>query len=68
MTNTAGFRDKFVKEIPVFLKIDKLDPRVIPDLSVSADLVVESGKGDGGVVAPLESVFQDSKRASRTFL
>lgn len=63
MTNTAGFRDKFVKEVPVFLKIDKLDPRVIPDLSVSADLVVESGKGGGGVVAPLESVFQDSKES-----
>jgi len=60
MTNTAGFRDKFVKEVPVFLKLDKLDPRVIPDLSVSADVVVESGK-QTAVVAPLESVFQDAR-------
>ncbi|HYP15257.1 MAG TPA: efflux RND transporter periplasmic adaptor subunit, partial [Bryobacteraceae bacterium] len=36
---------------------DKLDPRVIPDLSVSVDVEVESE--DKAPVAPLASVHQD---------
>jgi multidrug efflux pump subunit AcrA (membrane-fusion protein) len=58
MTKTGGFRDKFLKEIPVFLKIEKMDSRVIPDLSVSADIIVESSPADR-VITPLESVFRD---------
>lgn len=58
ITKPSGFRDKFLKEIPVFLKIDKMDSRVIPDLSVSADIIVETG-AENRVIAPLESVFRD---------
>lgn len=50
-----GWRANFVRSIPVRLKFDKLDPRVIPDLSVSADLVVDSV--ENAVVVPRECVF-----------
>jgi biotin carboxyl carrier protein len=57
----GGQRGAFVKEIAVFLKLDKMDPRVIPDLSVSVDVFV--GPGVNQLVAPLESVFQDAQGA-----
>jgi HlyD family secretion protein len=51
------FRPDFVKEIPVVLRLEKMDPRVIPDLSVSCDVVLES---EGGVdLVPREAVFTD---------
>jgi hypothetical protein len=58
MTNTGGMRDTYVKEIPVFLKVDQMDPRIIPDLSVSVDVILASTPEQ--VTAPLESVFRDS--------
>ena len=57
----GGQRGAFVKEISVYLKLDKMDPRVIPDLSVSVDVFV--GAGVNNLVAPLESVFQDGQNA-----
>ena len=58
ITKPGGMRSNFVKEIPVFLKLDKMDPRVIPDLSVSVDVVV--GSQQDQVLVPLEAVFRDS--------
>ncbi|MGB9606812.1 MAG: hypothetical protein ACPL88_13135, partial [Bryobacteraceae bacterium] len=55
------FRASYVKEVPVVLKLDKVEPRVIPDLSVSADVVLE--QEDEAVVAPLAGIFQDSPDA-----
>lgn len=52
---SGGMRGDFMKEIPVYLKIEKMDARIIPDLSVSADVVLSS-EADG-VIVPLESVF-----------
>jgi len=61
MTRPGGMRGSYVKEIPVLLKIDKLDSRVIPDLSVSVDVDIASEKA--AVVAPLSSVFYDQSGA-----
>jgi len=58
MTKPGGAREKFLREVPVVLKIDKLDPRVIPDLSVSTDVLIEAA--DNLAVVPLESVFRDA--------
>ena len=33
-----------MREIPVRLKLDQIDPRVIPDLSASADVVLAVGE------------------------
>lgn len=58
MPASGGFRAAYVKEVPVVLKLEKLDPRVVPDLSVSADVVLDSE--DNAVVAPLAGIFRDS--------
>ena len=58
MTRQGGWRANYVKEIPIRLKLDQMDPRVIPDLSGSADVVLSTEKQ--AVAAPLESIFRDS--------
>ena len=57
MTRTGGMRASYVKDIPVILSIDRMDPRIIPDLSVSVDVVVEAE--EKATVAPLSAVFRD---------
>lgn len=57
MTKPAGWRGDYVKEVPVTLRLEETDPRVIPDLSVSVDIVLASETQ--GVIAPLESIFRD---------
>jgi macrolide-specific efflux system membrane fusion protein len=65
ITRTGGMRANYYKEVPVFLKIDRMDPRVIPDLSVSADVVI--AESPSTTIVPLESVFQDTP-ASKPFV
>jgi HlyD family secretion protein len=62
MTRPGGQRAAFVKDIPVILKIDRMDPRIIPDLSVSIDVLVESE--EQATLAPLAAVFRDSHDAT----
>jgi multidrug resistance efflux pump len=57
MPKSGGFRAAYVKEVPVVVKLDRLDPRVVPDLSVSVD--VAAGGEENAVIAPLEAVFRD---------
>ena len=54
---TGRFRANFLSEIPVTLRLDKLDPRVIPDLSVSVDVIL--GSESGPALAPREALYQD---------
>ena len=54
----AGRRPNFMRQIPIRLKLDKVDPQVVPDLSASADVVLESERQ--AALAPLSSIFQDS--------
>ncbi|HWB87092.1 MAG TPA: HlyD family efflux transporter periplasmic adaptor subunit [Bryobacteraceae bacterium] len=58
MSVTSTFRANYVGEIPVRLNIDRMDPRVIPDLSGSAEIVLESE--NNAVIAPRAAVFGDS--------
>jgi HlyD family secretion protein len=58
MTDAGGWRVNWVRQIPVRLKLDQMDARVIPDLSASAD--VQLAEERQVPVAPLESVFRDS--------
>lgn len=50
----GGMRQTFLKEIPVRLKLEKMDPRVIPDLSVSVDVVLD--EQPDAVIAPRAAV------------
>ena len=42
MAKTSAFRASWVGEIPIRLKIEKMDSRVIPDLTGSAEIIVKS--------------------------
>jgi multidrug resistance efflux pump len=66
IASTGGFRANYVKEIPVYLKLDQIDPRVIPDLTVSVDVVVDSS--EDSVVVPIESVFADGTGKSFVYV
>lgn len=52
------YRQEYVKEVPVLLKLEQMDPRVIPDLSASVEIVLD--KVDQAVIAPAEAVFSDA--------
>jgi multidrug efflux pump subunit AcrA (membrane-fusion protein) len=57
MAASKGWRGAWVKSIDVRLALQQSDPRVIPNFSVAADIVLE----DTGVVpmVPRESIFTD---------
>ncbi|MGA2602346.1 MAG: efflux RND transporter periplasmic adaptor subunit [Bryobacteraceae bacterium] len=60
VTKPGMFRAQFVKEVAVRLKLDAMDNRVIPDLSVSAE-IIEDADGNAPALAPIGSIFNDSK-------
>jgi HlyD family secretion protein len=57
----AGRRPNFMREIPIRLKLDKMDARAVPDLSASADVTLDSDQQ--ATLAPLASIFQDGPAA-----
>ncbi|MGH9674682.1 MAG: efflux RND transporter periplasmic adaptor subunit [Bryobacteraceae bacterium] len=58
---SSRMRGDWLKEIPVTLKLEKLDARVIPDLSVSVDVLVQTEQSVSSV--PRESLFYDAEGA-----
>ncbi len=60
---SSRYRPDWVKEMTVVLKIDQMDPRVIPDLSVSADVILDTE--DAPVLAPREAVIADAGSAGQ---
>jgi multidrug efflux pump subunit AcrA (membrane-fusion protein) len=59
---SRGWRGNYVTEVPLRLSLEAMDKRVIPNFSVSVDLVLN--KADDAVTVPLESVFE---RDGKTF-
>ncbi|MFN7919598.1 MAG: efflux RND transporter periplasmic adaptor subunit [Bryobacteraceae bacterium] len=57
VAKSSRFRPDWVKEIPVRIKLDAMDPRVIPDISVSCDIILD--EADAPAVLPREAVFTD---------
>jgi multidrug efflux pump subunit AcrA (membrane-fusion protein) len=57
MAKASTFRARFVGEIPIRIKLEKTDTRVIPDLTGSAEIVLNSERNT--MIAPLSSVFAD---------
>jgi len=57
MTNAGGWRANWVREVPIRLRLDQSDARIIPDLSGSADIELSAEKDVA--VTPLESIFRD---------
>src|SRR5271165_1324437 len=62
MARQPGARAGYLKEVPVRLKIDRKDPRVIPDLSISADVSLANDDQPAAVV-PAGSVFREGPLA-----
>jgi hypothetical protein len=56
---SGGMRANYVREIPVRLRLDQMDPRIIPDLSASVDVVLACEEQPA--VAPLAAVFTDNE-------
>src|SRR4051794_16852501 len=65
MSKTSTFRAAHVGEIPVRVKIEKTDPKVIPDLTGSAEIVMQMETTS--LVAPRTAVF-DEDGASVVFV
>ena len=57
MAKASTFRARFVGEIPIRLKLEKTDPRVIPDLTGSAEIILNVERNT--MIAPLSSVFAE---------
>ena len=51
------WRGNYVSEVPVFLKLERSDPRLIPNLTVSADVVLASEQSEE--IVPREAVFSE---------
>lgn len=62
MTKPGVWRPNYMREIPVRLKLDQIDARVIPDISASADLQLASEKQ--ATLAPLSAVFYEHTGAN----
>jgi len=58
LPKSSQFREDWVREVPVLIRLARTDPRVIPDLSVSADVLLDAEPQT--LVIPLESVFRDA--------
>ena len=65
MSKSSTFRAGYVGEIPIRVKIEKADPRLIPDLTGSAEILLNSENTT--LVAPRSAVF-DENGASYVFV
>jgi HlyD family secretion protein len=58
MSKTSTFRASYVGEIPVRIKIDNTDPRLIPDLTGSAEIELNTERNT--LVLPRAAVFDEA--------
>jgi HlyD family secretion protein len=58
MSQTSTFRAGYVGQIPVRLRLDKMDPRIIPDLTASAEVYMQSEQNT--VVLPRAALFEEN--------
>jgi multidrug resistance efflux pump len=61
LSKASTFRARYVGEIPIRLKIEKMDPRVIPDLTGSAEIVLNSERDT--MLVPLSAVFAENNES-----
>ena len=58
MSKTSVFRSGYVGAIPVRLSLDKMDGRIIPDLTGSAEIALKSAPNS--VILPRSAIFEDN--------
>ncbi len=59
VTSPSGQRPQYVRTVPLRIEMEARDERVIPNLTASADILLE--REENTVVVPLECVFRDSE-------
>ncbi|MGE5569470.1 MAG: efflux RND transporter periplasmic adaptor subunit [Rhodospirillales bacterium] len=59
LAKSTGFRGDYVAHVPVRLTLEGQDPRVIPNLSVGAEVILATEQSEG--IVPREAVFYDPK-------
>ena len=57
MAKASIFRARYVGEIPIRIKLEETDSRVIPDLTGSAEIILNAERNT--MIAPLASVFAE---------
>ena len=67
ITKAGGSRAQFKKDVLVRFRLERMDPRVIPDLSVSADVILDEEEALAAV-APIEAVQGQSGEGSKAFV
>jgi multidrug resistance efflux pump len=58
MAKTSSFRANWVSDIPIRLKLDRVESRIIPDLTASAEVIIQSERE--AVIAPRAGVFEEN--------
>jgi multidrug efflux pump subunit AcrA (membrane-fusion protein) len=58
LAQASTFRAGYVADIPVLVALDKMDPRIIPDLTASAEVYTETQ--NGAVFVPRAAVFGET--------
>ncbi len=58
MSKSSTFRAGYVGEIPVKLRLDKMDDRIIPDLTASAEIILNSDLNT--VILPRTAIFEEN--------
>jgi HlyD family secretion protein len=58
MSKTSSFRASYVGEIPVRIKIERIDPRLIPDLTGSAEIVLQTEQNT--MLLPRSAIFDEA--------
>jgi multidrug efflux pump subunit AcrA (membrane-fusion protein) len=58
MSKTSTFRAGYVGEIPVRVRLDKMDTRIIPDLTASAEVFLSTEENT--LVLPRSAVFDEN--------
>ena len=58
LAQTSTFRAGYVSEIPVQVNVDKMDPRIIPDLTASAE--VHAASETNVLFVPRTAVFEEN--------
>jgi HlyD family secretion protein len=61
LAKASTFRARYVGEIPLRIKIDKMDSRVIPDLTGSAEIVLNSEHNT--MLVPRSAVFAENNES-----
>ena len=61
LASSSGRSQYFIRMVPVRIAIDKLDPRVIPDLSAFVDVI--TGKEESAVQVPVGAVTGENGKS-----